>query len=83
MLKAVLTALAKAAAKDGEGASKLIEAHTSGAVTDEAARMISKTIVGSPLVKTALFGKDPNWGVSYVQWAIVGSRSTQQRYRLH
>jgi glutamate N-acetyltransferase/amino-acid N-acetyltransferase len=31
-------------------------------VTDEAARMISKTIVGSPLVKTALFGKDPNWG---------------------
>lgn len=62
MLKAVLTALAKAIAKDGEGASKLIEAHTSGAVTDEAARMISKTIVGSPLVKTALFGKDPNWG---------------------
>ena len=62
MLKAVLTALAKAVAKDGEGASKLIEAHTSGAVTDEAARMISKTIVGSPLVKTALFGKDPNWG---------------------
>ncbi|OTN75358.1 glutamate N-acetyltransferase/amino-acid acetyltransferase [Enterococcus sp. 8G7_MSG3316] len=62
MFQAVLTALAKEIAQDGEGATKLIEAKTTGAVSDEAARMISKTIVGSPLVKTALFGKDPNWG---------------------
>lgn len=62
MFQHVLTALAKAIAQDGEGATKLIEARTTGAVTNEAARMISKTIVGSPLVKTALFGKDPNWG---------------------
>ncbi len=62
MFQSVLTALAKDIAQDGEGATKLIEAKTIGAVTDEAARMISKTIVGSPLVKTALFGKDPNWG---------------------
>ncbi|HAQ9894702.1 TPA: bifunctional ornithine acetyltransferase/N-acetylglutamate synthase, partial [Enterococcus faecium] len=41
---------------------KLIEAETKGAPTDLAARMISKTIVGSPLVKTAIYGKDPNWG---------------------
>lgn len=62
MLHTVLTTLAKAIAKDGEGATKLIEAETKGAPTDLAARMISKTIVGSPLVKTAIYGKDPNWG---------------------
>lgn len=62
LLAAVLTTLAKAIAKDGEGATKLIEVVTQGALDDLQARMISKTIVGSPLVKTALFGKDPNWG---------------------
>ena len=62
MLQTVLTTLAKAIAKDGEGATKLIEAETKGAPTDLAARMISKTIVGSPLVKPAIYGKDPNWG---------------------
>lgn len=62
MLIAVLTYLAKAIAKDGEGATKLITAVTTGAADDFAARMISKSIVGSPLVKTAIFGKDPNWG---------------------
>lgn len=62
LLAAVLTTLAKAIAKDGEGATKLIEVVTRGALDDLQARMISKTIVGSPLVKTALFGKDPNWG---------------------
>lgn len=62
MLQTILTTLAKAIAKDGEGATKLIEAETKGAPTDLAARMISKTIVGSPLVKTAIYGKDPNWG---------------------
>jgi glutamate N-acetyltransferase/amino-acid N-acetyltransferase len=62
MLQEVLTTLAKAIAKDGEGATKLIEVETIGAPSDLAARMISKTIVGSPLVKTAIYGKDPNWG---------------------
>lgn len=62
MLAEVMTFLAKAIAKDGEGATKLIEVTTSGAVDDLTARMISKTVVGSPLVKTAMFGADPNWG---------------------
>lgn len=62
MLAAVMTDLAKAIAKDGEGATKLIQVTTSGAKDDLNARMISKTVVGSPLVKTAIFGKDPNWG---------------------
>lgn len=62
MLEQALTFLAKAIAKDGEGATKLIEVVTRGAKDDLDARMISKTVVGSPLVKTAIFGKDPNWG---------------------
>ncbi|MBQ0138437.1 MAG: bifunctional ornithine acetyltransferase/N-acetylglutamate synthase [Kurthia sp.] len=54
--------LAKMIAKDGEGATKLIEVTVDGGVTDEEARKIAKTIVGSPLVKTAVFGCDANWG---------------------
>jgi len=54
--------LAKMIAKDGEGATKLIEVEVQGAMTDAEARMIAKTVVGSPLVKTAVFGSDANWG---------------------
>ena len=54
--------LAKMIAKDGEGATKLIEVEVSGALSDIEARKIAKTVVGSPLVKTAVFGNDANWG---------------------
>ena len=54
--------LAKAIARDGEGATKLIEVTVSGAQTVEAARAIAKTIIGSSLVKSACFGADANWG---------------------
>ena len=61
-LHAVAQDLAKMIAKDGEGATKLIEVEVNGAVTDVEARKIAKTVVGSPLVKTAVFGCDANWG---------------------
>ena len=61
-LKAVAQDLAKAIARDGEGATKLIEVEVEGAVSDQEARKIAKTVVGSPLVKTAVFGNDANWG---------------------
>ncbi|RUL56582.1 bifunctional ornithine acetyltransferase/N-acetylglutamate synthase [Lysinibacillus antri] len=61
-LQAVAEDLAKAIARDGEGATKLIEVEVNGAVSDEEARKIAKTVVGSPLVKTAVFGCDANWG---------------------
>ncbi len=61
-LQAVSQDLAKMIAKDGEGATKLIETEVLGAVTDTEARKIAKTVVGSPLVKTAIFGCDANWG---------------------
>ncbi len=62
MLTAVCQHLAKAIARDGEGATCLIEAQVSGASDDAAACLVAKTIVGSSLVKSAIFGRDPNWG---------------------
>jgi glutamate N-acetyltransferase/amino-acid N-acetyltransferase len=58
----ILTELAKMIAVDGEGATKLIESKVTGATTEEDARLVTKAIVRSPLVKSAIFGQDPNWG---------------------
>ena len=54
--------LAKENARDGEGATKLIEVTVSGAANLKDARLAARTIVGSSLVKTAVHGCDPNWG---------------------
>lgn len=54
--------LSKEIARDGEGANCLIEAHVEGAATVEMARNVAKAIVGSNLVKSAVFGADANWG---------------------
>lgn len=54
--------LAKMMAKDGEGATKYMEVTVNGAASEEDAKEAAKAIVGSSLVKTALFGADPNWG---------------------
>ncbi|MGO4788225.1 bifunctional glutamate N-acetyltransferase/amino-acid acetyltransferase ArgJ [Paenibacillus sp. 2KB_20] len=54
--------LAKAIARDGEGASRLIEVRVNGAESDDDAQAIAKTIIGSSLVKSAVFGADANWG---------------------
>ncbi|MBD2293080.1 bifunctional ornithine acetyltransferase/N-acetylglutamate synthase [Anabaena sphaerica FACHB-251] len=62
MLTAVCQHLAKAIARDGEGATCLVEVQVSGANDETAARQIAKTIAGSSLVKSAIFGRDPNWG---------------------
>ncbi len=62
VFEAVMLHLAKAIARDGEGATKLVEIRVTGAPSDADARAVAKTIAESPLVKTALFGNDPNWG---------------------
>lgn len=54
--------LAREIARDGEGATKLIELVVSGAQTAEQALVTAKSIINSPLVKTAIYGADPNWG---------------------
>ncbi|WP_323704439.1 bifunctional glutamate N-acetyltransferase/amino-acid acetyltransferase ArgJ [Mammaliicoccus sp. Dog046] len=61
-VKYVSEYLAKSIARDGEGATKLIKAHVTGAQTKEQNNIIAKTIVGSSLVKTAVHGCDPNFG---------------------
>ncbi len=59
---AVCIELAKKIARDGEGATKLITIRVSGAHSEANAKRIAMTVANSPLVKTALFGGDPNWG---------------------
>ncbi|MEY3544778.1 MAG: bifunctional glutamate N-acetyltransferase/amino-acid acetyltransferase ArgJ [Cyanobacteriota bacterium] len=61
-LTAVSQHLAQAIARDGEGATCLIEVQVEGASDDAAARAIARTICGSSLVKCAVHGRDPNWG---------------------
>jgi glutamate N-acetyltransferase/amino-acid N-acetyltransferase len=58
----VMLALAKWVVKDAEGATKLVEIQVDGAASDADARAIADTVAHSPLVKTALFGEDANWG---------------------
>ena len=54
--------LAKAIARDGEGATCLIEVQVEGALDEPSAQRVARTIAGSSLVKTAVHGRDPNWG---------------------
>ena len=54
--------LAKKMARDGEGATKFIEANVVGAKDDEDARLAAKSVISSSLFKSAVFGGDPNWG---------------------
>ncbi|MCL7414577.1 MAG: bifunctional ornithine acetyltransferase/N-acetylglutamate synthase [ANME-2 cluster archaeon] len=61
-LDRVCTLLARMIARDGEGATRLIEARVTGAASSTDAVLVAKAIVRSPLVKSAVFGRDPNWG---------------------
>ena len=61
-LPPLCTIMAKAIAADGEGASKLLECTITGCADYETARVLAKSVINSPLVKTAMFGADANWG---------------------
>ncbi len=61
-LENVCVRLAKKIARDGEGATKLVEIRVTGAQSETDAVRAAQTIATSPLSKTALFGNDPNWG---------------------
>ena len=61
-LDQVCTYLTKSIARDGEGATKLIEVTVNGAINTAEARLAARTVVSSPLVKAAVHGCDPNWG---------------------
>jgi len=73
MVKALCIQLAQDIARDGEGASKFMEVTVSGAKTKEDARKIARSICGSSLVKTALFGEDANWGRIFTAAGYAGA----------
>ncbi|CAG0910393.1 unnamed protein product [Cyprideis torosa] len=62
VLDEVMTTLAQAIVRDGEGATKFISLRVSGAKDTEEAREVAFTVAHSPLVKTAMFASDANWG---------------------
>jgi glutamate N-acetyltransferase/amino-acid N-acetyltransferase len=61
-LQEVALSLTRQIARDGEGATTLVEVRVDGARDDAQAKRVGKAIVNSPLVKTAIHGADPNWG---------------------
>ncbi len=61
-LQAVFDHLAQAIVRDAEGATKFVEISVSGAASRAEAKTVAYTVATSPLVKTALFASDPNWG---------------------
>ena len=61
-LDAVCVSLARAVARDGEGATRLVTVTVSGAESEEAAETLAKSVASSSLVKTTCFGADANWG---------------------
>jgi glutamate N-acetyltransferase/amino-acid N-acetyltransferase len=62
LLEAVLLQLALEVVADGEGSSRVGRVQVDGAATEAEAERVARSIANSPLVKTALFGRDPNWG---------------------
>jgi len=78
-LTAVCTHLAKSMARDGEGATKLIEVIVERAEDQTGARQAARTIAGSPLVKAAIHGNDPNWGRIVAALGRSGARVSEDR----
>jgi glutamate N-acetyltransferase/amino-acid N-acetyltransferase len=61
-VEGVAQTLAREIARDGEGATRLVEVTVDGAAGEESAAALAKSVVGSTLVKAAVFGEDANWG---------------------
>ncbi|WOC32141.1 MULTISPECIES: bifunctional glutamate N-acetyltransferase/amino-acid acetyltransferase ArgJ [Caproicibacterium] len=78
-LKALCVKLARAMAKDGEGAKKLLVCQVSGAASDADARKIAKAVICSSLVKTAIFGADANWGRVLCAIGYAGAKVDVQK----
>ncbi|WP_323781486.1 bifunctional glutamate N-acetyltransferase/amino-acid acetyltransferase ArgJ [Thalassovita sp.] len=76
---AVMKDLAIQIARDGEGATKLIEVQVTGANANGPAHRIAMAIANSPLVKTAVAGEDPNWGRVVMAVGKAGERAERDR----
>jgi glutamate N-acetyltransferase/amino-acid N-acetyltransferase len=78
-LNYVAVELARAVARDGEGATKLIEVQVKGAATREDARKAARSVVRSSLLKAAVYGADPNWGRILCALGYSGAEVDQER----
>ncbi|MBI2856037.1 MAG: bifunctional glutamate N-acetyltransferase/amino-acid acetyltransferase ArgJ [Chloroflexi bacterium] len=82
-LDKVCTALAREIARDGEGATKLIEVTVEGALSQEDARAAARAVASSILVKSAVHGGDPNWGRIIVALGYSGAEVEESRIALY
>ena len=78
----VLGALATSIVRDGEGARHVVRIEVSGLATDADARRVAETIATSPLVKTAIHGRDANWGRILAAAGRSGARFDPRRARI-
>jgi glutamate N-acetyltransferase/amino-acid N-acetyltransferase len=74
--------LARQIARDGEGATRLVELRITGGATERQAHRVGDTIACSPLVKTAIHGNDPNWGRILAAAGYSGEAIEPERVRL-
>jgi glutamate N-acetyltransferase/amino-acid N-acetyltransferase len=74
--------LAQQVVRDGEGATKFITVHVTGATSSGAAKTIGLAIANSPLVKTAIAGEDANWGRIVMAVGKSGARAERDRLRI-
>jgi glutamate N-acetyltransferase/amino-acid N-acetyltransferase len=79
VLTDVMRDLAHQVVRDGEGATKFVEIHVTGAASPAAARNVGLAIANSPLVKTALAGEDPNWGRVVMAVGKSGEKADRDR----
>jgi glutamate N-acetyltransferase/amino-acid N-acetyltransferase len=82
LLQAVATELAQAIVRDGEGVTRFVTVTINGAVSDAEAHAAANTVATSPLVKTAFFGGDANWGRILAAVGRSGSRVEPDMCRL-
>jgi glutamate N-acetyltransferase / amino-acid N-acetyltransferase len=81
-LKEILLDLAKMIVRDGEGATKLVRIQVEGAVSDDDALLVARTVATSSLVKTAFFGEDANWGRIIAAAGYSGAELEPERVRI-
>ncbi len=79
LVSGILLCLAKQIVFDGEGATKLVEIHVRGAVTEADAKRAAMAVANSSLVKTAFFGQDANWGRILAAVGYSGAEIDQDR----
>ncbi|MDA0987550.1 MAG: bifunctional glutamate N-acetyltransferase/amino-acid acetyltransferase ArgJ [Chloroflexi bacterium] len=82
-LDEVCIALAREIARDGEGASKLVQVTVDGALSESDARIAARAVVSSTLVKAAIHGADPNWGRIMVALGYSGAELDESRVALY